>query len=217
MSSKGEVEIVEPTAAERALSRRVAEARATVPDLEVGVVVEMSAALSLAAETRVSITAVVLRACALALSEHPRANAAYRDGRFELYSSVNIALALEHSSPVIFNAVDRSLAELSAEVGQLTQRAERGELRPPELSGATFTYADQGAVGIDRPSIVITPPQAAAVAAGTVRAVPTVRDGAIVPGHEMVLTLAADNRILNGTHTGAFIARVKQLLEVARL
>jgi pyruvate dehydrogenase E2 component (dihydrolipoamide acetyltransferase) len=215
MSSKGEVEIVEPTPAERALARRVAEARATVPDLELGVVVEMSAALSLASETRVSITAVVLRACALALAEHPRANAAYRDGRFELYSSVNIALALEHSSPVIFDAVDKSLAELSAEVSELTQRAERGELRPPELSGATFTYADQGALGIDRPSIVITPPQAAALAGGTVRAVPTVRDGAIVPGHEMVLALAADNRILNGTHAGAFIARVKQLLEVS--
>jgi pyruvate dehydrogenase E2 component (dihydrolipoamide acetyltransferase) len=215
MSSKGEVEIVEPTPAERALARRVAEARATVPDLELGVVVEMSRALSLAAETGASITAVVLRACALALSEHRRANGAYRDGRFELYSSVNIAIALERSSPVIFDAAGKSLAELSAEVSQLSERAERGELRPPELSGATFTYADQGALGIDRPSIVITPPQAAAVAAGTVRAVPTLRDGAIVPGHEMVLALAADNRILNGTHAGPFIARVKQLLEVS--
>jgi pyruvate dehydrogenase E2 component (dihydrolipoyllysine-residue acetyltransferase) len=209
MSSKGEVEIVEPTPAERALARRVAEARATVPDLELGVVVEMAAALSLASERRVSITAVVLRACALALAEHPRANGAYRDGRFELYSSVNIAVALDHSSPVIFDAADKSLADLSAEVSELAERAERGELRPPELSGATF--------GIDRPSIVITPPQAAAVAAGVVRAVPTVRDGAIVPGHEMVLALVADNRILNGTHAGAFIARIKQLLEVSRL
>ncbi len=160
---------------------------------------------------------MVLRACALALAEHPRANAAYRDGRFELYSSVNIALALDHSAPVIFDAAGKSLTDLSEEVGQLTERAERGELRPPELSGATFTFADQGALGIDRGSIVITPPQAAALAAGAVRAAPTVRDGAIVPGHELVLSLAADNRILNGTLAGAFIARVKQLLEVSRL
>ncbi|HWE34272.1 MAG TPA: 2-oxo acid dehydrogenase subunit E2 [Solirubrobacteraceae bacterium] len=217
MSSKGEVEIVEPTAAERAHARRVAEARATVPDLELGVVVEMSAALALASEAQVSITVVLLRACALALAEHPRANGAYRDGRFELYSSVNIALALERSSPVILDAAETSLAELHGEIEQLTQRAERGELRPPELSGATFTFADLGALGVDRPSIVITPPQAAAVAAGTVRAVPTVSNGAIVPGHEMVLALSADGRILNGTQAGAFIASVKQLLEVSRL
>lgn len=217
MSSKGEVEIVEPTPAERAFARRVAESRATVPDLELGVVVEMSAALALASEAQVSVAAVVLRACARALTEHPRANGAYRDGRFELYSSVNIALALEHSSPVVFDAGAKSLTALAEEVSQLTERAERGELRPPELSGATFTFADLGALGIDRPSIVPTPPQAAALAAGTVRAVPQVSDGAIVPGHETVLALAADSRILNGTHAGAFLAMVKQLLEVSGL
>ena len=152
MSSKGEVEIVEPTPAERALARWVAEARATVP-IELGVVVEMSAALSLASETRVSITSVVLRACALALAEHPRANAAYRDGRFELYSSVNIALALEHSSPVIFDAADLSLAELSAEVSQLSQRAERGELRPPELPSRCSHVCRSGSGRGDRPPV----------------------------------------------------------------
>ena len=217
MSSKGEVEIVEPTATERAVARRVAEARATVPDLELGAVVEMSQALALASEAQVSIAAVLLRACALALAEHPRANAAYRDGRFELYSRVNIALALEHASPVIFDAPEKPLAELSAEISELTERAGRGELRPPELAGATFTFADLGALGIDRPSIVITPPQAAAVAAGSVRAVPRVSDGDIVPGHEMVLALVADNRILNARQAGAFMARVKHLLEVSRL
>jgi pyruvate dehydrogenase E2 component (dihydrolipoamide acetyltransferase) len=217
VSSKGEVEIIEPTAAERALARRVAEARATVPHLELGVVVEMSAALALASEADVTIAAVVLRACALALAEHPRVNGAYRDGRFELYSSVNIAVVLDQASPVVFDAPAKSVRELSDELSGLTQRAQQGELRPPELSGATFTFADLGALGIDRPSIVPTPPHAAALAAGTVRAVPRVSDGAIVPGHETVLALAADNRILNGTHAGAFLTTVKHLLEVSRL
>jgi pyruvate dehydrogenase E2 component (dihydrolipoamide acetyltransferase) len=217
VSSTGEVEIVEPTAAERALARRVAEARATVPDLELAVTVEMTAPLALASEARVSVTAVVLRACAVALVDHPRANAAYRDGRFELYSAVNIAIALEHASPVVLDVESKSLADLSAELTELAQRAERGQLRPPELSGATATFADLGALGIDRGSIVITAPQAVALAAGAVRAAPTVRDGAIVPGHEMVLTLVADNRILNVTQAGAFIVGVKQLLEVSGL
>lgn len=217
MSSKGEIEIVEPTPLERAMARRAAEARATVPDLEFGAVVEMSAAMALARQHQVEATVVVVRACALALAEHPRANAAYRDGHYELYSQVNIALATEHASPVILDVAGMALAELSAEIGQLTERARRGELRPPEFSGATFTFADLGALAVDRPSIVLTPPQAAAIACGTVRAVPIIRDGAIVPGHEMVLTLAADHRILYGAHAAAFVARVKQLLEVGSL
>jgi pyruvate dehydrogenase E2 component (dihydrolipoamide acetyltransferase) len=217
VTGKGDTQVVEPTAAERAMARRVAESRATVPSLELGALVEMSAALALAAREQASTTAVLLRACSVALKEHPRANAAYRDGRYELFGSVNVAVVLEHATPVVFDADAKSVRELEIELSRLRERASRGELRPPELSGATFTFADLGPYGVDRPSIVITPPQAGAVACGAIRTASTVRDRAIVPGEVMELTLAADHRILYGAHAAGFAGRIKQLLEVATL
>src|ERR1019366_2305460 len=86
---KGETTVLEPTRAERAIARRNAETRATVPDLELGTEVEIDPALAAAGA---SLTAVLVRACALALRDHPRANAAYRDGHYELYSRVNVAV-----------------------------------------------------------------------------------------------------------------------------
>jgi pyruvate dehydrogenase E2 component (dihydrolipoamide acetyltransferase) len=215
--SRGESEIVEPTQVERALARRVAESRATVPDLELGVEVEMSASVALAQARGTGITAALLRACALALREHPRANAAYRDGRFELYSSINIGVVMPAATPTLFDAADKPLTDLDAELESLSERGERGELRPPELSGATFTLADLGRLGIDRPGIVITPPHAAAIAAGAIREAAVARQGAIVPGLMMQLTLAADQRILYGAHAARFLGRIKQLLEVGSL
>ncbi len=215
--SRGESEVLEPTPAERTLGRRVAESRATVPDLELGVEVEMSASVALAGAQGTDTTAVVLRACALALREHPRANAAYRDGRFELYPSINVGVLLPAATPTVFDAADKPLAGLDAELQALSERAERGELTPPELSGATFTFVDLGRLGIDRPGIVITPPHAAALAAGTVREAAVARQGAIVPGLMMQLTLAADQRILQGVQAARFLGRIKQLLEVGTL
>jgi pyruvate dehydrogenase E2 component (dihydrolipoamide acetyltransferase) len=209
--------VVEPTPAERTLARRVAESRATVPDLEFGVEVEMSASVALARARGTGTTAVLLRACALALREHPRANAAYRDGRFELYPSINVGVSMPAATPTVFDAADKPLGDLDAELESLSERAERGELKPPELSGATFTFVDLGPLGIDRPGIVITPPHAAAVAAGAIREAAVARRGAIVPGLMMQLTLAADQRILHGVDAARFLGRIKQLLEVGSL
>jgi pyruvate dehydrogenase E2 component (dihydrolipoamide acetyltransferase) len=202
--SRGEAEIVEPTSAERAIGRRAAESRATVPFVELGLEIEIGEA---------SGTAGVLRAIALSLRESPRANAAYRDGRFELYSRVNVAVAMGDVAPTVFDADAKSIEELAAELEQLRGRAERGELTSPELSSATSTFADLGPLGIDRPSIVPVIGQAVAIAAGAIRQRPVVHGGAIVPGQMMQLTLACDHRILYGAAAAEFAARIKQLLE----
>ncbi len=202
--SRGEVEIVEPTAAERAIGRRAAESRATMPFYELGVEIEIGAR---------SGTAVTLRAVALALRESPRANAAYRDGRFELYSRVNVAVVMGDVAPTVFDADTKSIEELTAELEQLGGRAERGELTSPELSSATSTFAELGPLGIDRPSIVPVIGQAVAIAAGAIRERPLVRGGAIVPGQTMQLTLACDHRILYGAAAAEFGTRIRQLLE----
>jgi pyruvate dehydrogenase E2 component (dihydrolipoamide acetyltransferase) len=221
MSVKGEIRIEEPSPRERTIARRTAEARATVPDLEITADVDMERCVALQADQGFAPTAILARACALALREVPRANAAYRDGRFELYSRVNIGLTVAtddgYVTPTVFDADRKTLAELSHEVEALSARASTGELSPPELSGATFTLTDMGIYGIASSTTIISAPQAAAVAAGAIREVPIVRDGAIVAGHSMTVTLACDHRILYGAKAAAFLTRIQKLLEEAAL
>ncbi len=208
---KGTVEIADPSRAERALGRRAAETRATVPDLELSAVLD---ARALAGEP---ITAAVVRASALALREHPRANAAYRDGHFELYSRINVgvvvAAAGELATATVFDADQKQLAELAGEIASLQSRAR--ELTPPERSGSTFTVWHP--VGVTSASPLIFGGQAAALCAGEVRQAPVVREGVVEPGQLLTLTLACDHRILYGEHATLFLSRVKDLLEIGQL
>jgi pyruvate dehydrogenase E2 component (dihydrolipoyllysine-residue acetyltransferase) len=210
--AKGETRIEEPTAAERAIARRAAEARATVPDLELWADVDMANALELRDSQGCSIPAILMRACAVALRAVPRANGAYRDGRFELYSRVNIGIVVadEHSFliPTVLDADQKSLADLTDEIERVTGAARAGELEPPAYAGATFTLSYVGALGVPASTIVVNSPQAAALAAGAVREAPVVRDGAIHPGHVMTITLACDHRILYGALAARFLAEV---------
>jgi len=216
-SVRGEVRVEQPTVRQRTIARRAAEARATVPDLELSADVDLDACLRLGATT----TTLLVRACALALRHVPRANAAYRDGRFELYSRVNVgftaATADAYLTPTVFDADSKSLPELGEEIDELVGKARGGALSPPELSGATFTLTDLAGSGISSSTAIITPPQAAALAAGGVREVPVIRDGALAAGRVLTITLACDHRILYGAQAAAFLRRIKTSLERASL
>jgi len=218
---KGETSVQEATRAQRTIARRTAETRATIPDLELGADVDVETALALARERDCSFTAVLVKACAVALREHPGANAAYRDGRYELYSRVNVGVTVQtddaYVTPTVLDADTKSLEQLGAELDSVTARARAGELTPPELAGATFTLTDLGEHGVARASALITPPHAASLTAGAVRAVPMLRDGAVVPGHAIGLTLACDSRILFGGGAASFLASVAQHLERTHL
>ncbi len=219
--AKGAVEVTEPERWERAVARRSAESRATIPDLTVELEAIADAARVLADETGCAIGVVVARACALALREHPRVNGAYRDGRFETYERVNlgwlVADEASYTIPVVFDADRLGLDELAAEIERLDGRARRGELTPPELAGATFTLWDAGALGLDRASIPVVSPQAGALTAGDVRTVTTVRNGEIVAAGALTLTLACDHRIVYGARAAAFLRAVGTRLEEADL
>jgi pyruvate dehydrogenase E2 component (dihydrolipoamide acetyltransferase) len=217
-SLKGEVRTVEPDRIGRSVARRSAEIRATVPQLELSADVDASAALALARERDCSLTAVLVRACATALAESPWANAAYRDGHFELYSRVNVGVTFHAedivATPAILDADRKPLAELQRELERLRARAHAGELTPPELAGTTFTFTDIGDYpAVHRFAPLVTPPQAAALAAGATRSVPVVRDGAVVPGSIMTVSLTCDHRILYGERAGAFLQKIVTHLE----
>ncbi len=217
-TAKGTTTVQELSRGERSIVRRTAEARATVPDLELGAVADVSVWASRDGGRSFALpTAALVRACALALRAAPRANGAYRDGRFELYSRVNvgvvIAAADAYATPTVFDADRKSLAVIEAELGDLTARALAGELSAPELAGGTFTLANLGLDGVARGTIIPIPPQAAALAAGAARPAMIVREGAAVAGYELELTLTSDHRILYGSHAATFLNAIVTLLE----
>jgi len=219
--SKGDVTTIELDRQERSIARRSAETRATVPNVEFTAVVDMDACLTREAELGCGTTALLVRACAVALCEIPRANGSYRDGRIELHSRVNVGVTIAEETlyvvPTIFDADRKSAPEIALDLTALAHRAREGELTPPELSGATFTVTDSIVYDIATLTPLIIPPQCAALAAGPVRDVPVIRHGRVVPGHTMVLTLACDHRILYGAHAGAFLQEVKAHLEAGAL
>ena len=160
---------------------------------------------------------MVVKACAIALREFPRANGAYRDGKLELYSRVNVGVAVAAQSalvvPTVFDADRKGLRQIAAETRALAARVRDGTVTPPELSGGTFTVSNLGMYGITNFAAVINPPQAGILAVGAIVEKPVVRDGEITTAHLMPVNLACDHRILYGADGAEFLARIRALLE----
>jgi pyruvate dehydrogenase E2 component (dihydrolipoamide acetyltransferase) len=215
MTARGRAEVETPTRAQRTVARRAAESRATVPDLELGAEADMERALAVCDEGEHSLTALLTRTCALALRDHPRANAGYRDGHFELYPRINVGLLIPGDDDLVTaTVVDAdllSLAELTETIADLRARA--ASLTQPERGGATFTLVHHEVAGVAWEVPLVWSGQAAAVAAGEVRETPVVRGGEVVAGWAMTLILACDHRILYGPPAARFLARIKELLE----
>jgi pyruvate dehydrogenase E2 component (dihydrolipoamide acetyltransferase) len=221
-SLKGEVTVREPTRAQQAIARRVAEAKATVPDITVDIELEMDRVLELRRElAREEDPApedrdFVLKACGLALREFPAVNASYRDGRFELYSRINIGITVAGdgylSVPTILDADRRTLREIATESRALTGRVMDGAISSAELAGATFTISDLGAHPVARFQPIIAPPQAAALGLGALRSIVLLNDGAAQERRVLTASMTCDHRILYGADAGAFLARLRELL-----
>jgi pyruvate dehydrogenase E2 component (dihydrolipoamide acetyltransferase) len=222
--ARGEVEIAELTRLQQNVSRRLAESKATAPDFTLVVDVDMTLATELrerlqdASEHPPSYNDMVIKAVANALREHPRVNGAYRDGKFEQYSRVNIGIVVFANDalvvPTIFDADSKSLGQIARDAYELTERVREGKITSPEVAGGTFTISNLGMYGIDEFTAVITPPQAAILTVGAVKKRPAVDDnGRVVAREQMRLSLTSDNRILYGADAAEFLARVRELLE----
>jgi pyruvate dehydrogenase E2 component (dihydrolipoyllysine-residue acetyltransferase) len=222
--AKGEVEYQELTRLQQTVTRRMAESKATAPDFQLVAEVDMSAAVELrkrlkeVADPAPSFNDMVVKAAAVALRDHRRVNGAYRDGKFELYSRVNVGVAVAGQDalvvPTIFDADQKSLGQIAKDARGLIEKVRAGEITPPEVSGGTFTVSNLGMYGIDSFSAIINPPQAALLTVGALkkRAVPDER-GRIAARDTMNLTLICDHRILYGADGAEFLARVRELLE----
>ena len=225
-TAKGNVELQDPSKLQSTIARRMAESKATAPhfyltiEIDMGKAFDARAAIKAAAregEVVPSFNDMVVKACAIALREFPKANGAYRDGRFELYSRVNVGVAVAAEEalvvPTIFDADRKGLRQIASDTRAVAAKVRDGSVTPPELSGGTFTVSNLGMYGIEEFGAVINMGQAAILAVGAIREAPAVRDGEIVPGRLMKATLACDHRILYGAEGAEFLARVKQLLE----
>ncbi len=222
--AKGPLQVQELTRLQQTVSRRMAESKATAPDFQINVDIDMSRCVEVRAglkeltDPAPSYNDMVVKACATALREFPRVNGAYRDGRFELYGRVNVGIAVAAQGtlvvPTIFDADQKSLGRVSLDARRLIDKVRDATITPPELSGGTFTVSNLGMYGIDSFSAVINPPQAAILAVGRLAKKPAIDDdGAIVARDMMSVTLICDHRILYGADGAEFLARVRELLE----
>ncbi len=224
--NKGAVTIQQPTRTQVQIAQRMSESRATIPAFALHADVDMEPAVTMRAQLREaarggdvvpSYNDMVVKACGLALRDHPSANAAYRDGAFELYERVNVGIAVATDDslivPTVFDADRKSLIEIARETRTIVTRVRERQITPAELSGATFTVSNLGMYGVASFEAIINPPQAAILAVGELRELPVVRDGQVVPGSRMSIVLSCDHRILYGAQAAQFLARVRQLLE----
>jgi pyruvate dehydrogenase E2 component (dihydrolipoamide acetyltransferase) len=225
-TAKGEVSQQELTKLQQTVARRMAESKATAPHFYLSVEIDMTRAVEARSRMKAgtpegepvpSFNDMVVKACAIALREHPRANGAYRDGRLELYSRVNVGVAVAAQGaltvPTIFDADRKGLREIARQTRELAGKVRDATVTPPELSGGTFTVSNLGMYGIDSFSAVINPPQAGILAVGAINERPVVRDGEFAKAQLMSVTLACDHRILYGADGAQFLARIRALLE----
>jgi pyruvate dehydrogenase E2 component (dihydrolipoamide acetyltransferase) len=225
-TAKGTVSHQDLTKLQQTVARRMAESKATAPHFYLSAEVDMSRAVEARGRLKASagegelvpsFNDMIVKASGIALREHPRANGAYRDGRLELYSRVNVGVAVAGQDalvvPTVFDADRKGLRQIAEEARALAQRVRDGTITPPELSGGTFTVSNLGMFGIDNFAAVINPPQAAILAVGSITEKPVVRGGEVATAHLMALTLACDHRILYGADGARFLDRIRELLE----
>jgi pyruvate dehydrogenase E2 component (dihydrolipoamide acetyltransferase) len=236
-TAKGQTTTVELTRTQQTIARRMAESKATIPDFALHMDVDMERCVKLRDELKAlarpedapgehapTYNDMVVKACALALREHPLVNGSYRDGSAQLHSRVNVGVAVAADDalvvPTVFDADSKALGEIARETRVLAERVRDGSITPPELGGGTFTVSNLGMYGVSSFTAIINPPQAAILTVGALqrRAVPADGDGgdgggAVAVRAMLTLTLVCDHRILYGAEAAQFLARVRELLQ----
>ncbi len=215
------------TAIARTAAERTATSFRTAPHFYISMDVD-AGALVLLRETlvhdlaggevsRPSINDILVKVVAGALAEHRHVNASAADDGVIVYQEINIGVAVATDQglvvPVVHDADRKTIHEIAREAKELAARAREGRLGPEDVSGGTFTISNLGMFGVDEFFAIINPPQAAILGVGAVREHPLVKDGAIIAGRVMRLSLSADHRVLDGASAARFLRRVREIIE----
>ena len=207
----------------KTIARRLAESKFTAPhfyltmEINMGRAVEARAAIIAATGSKVSFNDMVVKATALALKQHPKVNSSWQGDtiRYNHHVHMGIAVAVEEGLlvPVVRFADTKTLAQINQEVKTFADKAKNKKLQPSDWEGNTFTISNLGMFGIEEFTAIVNPPDACILAVGAIRQVPVVKDGAVVPGHTMKLTLSCDHRVVDGASGSAFLQTLKAMLE----
>ncbi|OLE60325.1 MAG: hypothetical protein AUG10_06275 [Gemmatimonadetes bacterium 13_1_20CM_2_70_10] len=166
---------------------------------------------------KVSFNDIIVKATALALTRHRACNAWFQEDHIRYWNEVHLgmAVAVEDGliTPVVRNADQKSLSQISVEARALADKARRRQLKPDEYTGATFSVSNLGMFDIDQFTAVINPPEAGILAVGTVVEKPVVLEGQVVPRKRLRLTMSCDHRVIDGATGAAFLKTLKQMLE----
>ena len=215
---------VEPVSQMRkTIARRLADSKFTAPHFYLTLEIDMDNAISARAQmnsiegVKVSFNDMVIKAVALSLREHPNVNSAWYGDfiRRNAHVHIGVAVAVEDGLlvPVVRFADGKDMPEIGAEVRELAMKAKTKKLQPEEWEGNTFTISNLGMFGIEAFTAIVNPPDSCILAIGGIKAVPVVKDGAVVPGNVMKVTLSCDHRVVDGATGSAFLNTFKNYME----
>jgi len=207
----------------KTIARRLSESLFTAPHFYLTMSIDMDAAVAARAKmnenakVKISFNDLVLKATALALKQHPKVNSSWLGDKIRYNHHVNIGVAVAVDEgllvPVVRFADGLSLSQIATQVKDYAQKAKDKKLQPADWEGSTFTISNLGMYGIDQFTAIINPPDACILAVGGISQVPVVKNGAVVPGNVMKVTLSCDHRVVDGATGAAFLQTLKSLLE----
>lgn len=207
----------------KTIARRLADSKFTAPHFYLTLEIDMDNAISARAQmnsiegVKVSFNDMVIKAVALSLREHPNVNSAWYGDfiRRNAHVHIGVAVAVEDGLlvPVVRFADGKDMPEIGAEVRELAMKAKTKKLQPEEWEGNTFTISNLGMFGIEAFTAIVNPPDSCILAIGGIKAIPVVKDGAVVPGNVMKVTLSCDHRVVDGATGSAFLNTFKNYME----
>ncbi len=218
-------EEITPTKLRQTIAKRMVASKQTVPHFYVTSEIDMVEAMALRTKLnmlvdeagKISVNDMVLKAAAVALTHFPGINASLGENVIMRHGTVNmgIAVALEQGliTVVVADADRKPLAQIAREAKDIVNRAKNGKARPEEMQGSTFTVSNLGMFDVEEFVAIINPPEAAILAVGSVRDVPVVKNGQVVPGKTMKVTISADHRVTDGVEAAKLLQEVKRNLE----
>lgn len=206
-----------------AISRSLTESLFTAPHFYLNISVDMDGAIearnqiNTVAPVKISFNDIVIKAVAIAVKQHPAVNSSFRGDkiRFNEHTNIGVAMAVEDGLlvPVVRFADGKSLSHISMEVKDFAQKAKAKKLQPKDWEGSTFTVSNLGMFGIDEFTSIINTPDGAILSVGAIQQVPVVKNGMVVPGNVMKLSLGCDHRVIDGATGAKFLQTLKALLE----
>lgn len=207
----------------KTIAKRLAESKFTAPHFYLTLEIDMDKAIELRNQInelempKVSYNDMVVKACGLALREHPAVNSSWLGDviRRNQHVHIGVAVAVDEGLlvPVVRFADGKELTEIGAEVRVFADKAKNKKLQPQDWEGNTFTISNLGMFGIEEFTAIVNPPDSCIMAVGGIRQIPVVKNGAVVPGNVMKVTLSCDHRVVDGASGAAFLQTFKKYME----